>query len=154
LGRYYLDTSALVKLYVREPGTDTMLRLANGVPQDQMLILALAPLEFRSAVRRREREGDVTTREVDALLELFEEHLSRVFVRHPITDRTLEIASRVIDDHGLRAYDALQLAGCLALLVPGSVGKSPTFICADDALLRAADSEGLPVFNPISDKAV
>ena len=50
---YYLYTSALVKLYVREPGTERMLALAARSSENRLAVLALAQVELRSAVRRR-----------------------------------------------------------------------------------------------------
>jgi len=52
---YYLDTSALVKLYVQELGTDVVLSLTGDLEEDRLAILDLARVEFRAAVRRRER---------------------------------------------------------------------------------------------------
>ena len=69
----YLDTSALLKLYVREPGTETMLRLA-AAPQHRLAVSGLAPVEFRCAVRRRERAGDIPAPTALALLDRLERH--------------------------------------------------------------------------------
>ncbi len=49
---YYLETSALVKLYVREPGTDRMLRLASRTANHRLAVLALTQVEFRCAGRQ------------------------------------------------------------------------------------------------------
>ena len=46
-------------------------------------------------------------------------------------------------------YDALQLAGCL--LLHSKVGEQPTFVCADRQLIKAAEDEGLTVFDPTVD---
>ena len=61
---YYLETSALVKLYVRERGSERMLGLATGSEAHLFAILAVAQVEFHSAVRRRQRDssGMRTTR--------------------------------------------------------------------------------------------
>ena len=68
---YYLETSALVKLYVREPGTDRLLALAARSAENRLAILALAQIEFRSAVRRRERTGEIPSPIASQLLETF-----------------------------------------------------------------------------------
>ena len=39
---YYLETSALVKLYVREPGTERMLALAARSSENRLAVLALS----------------------------------------------------------------------------------------------------------------
>lgn len=144
---YYLDTSALVKLYIREPGTDRMLRLAGRPAGNQLAVLALAQVEFRSALRRRERMGDIDRLAATDLIELFTRHLDTKFVRRSVNDVVLETASGLVDRYPLRAYDAVQLAGCLALkTTTGDAG--PTFVCSDRQLLEAAESEGLPLLDP------
>lgn len=69
---YYLDTSALVKLYVRESGTERMLRLTTGSEAPQFAILSVARVELYSAVRRRERAGDLDGVLATELLNSFE----------------------------------------------------------------------------------
>lgn len=144
---YYLDTSALVKLYIREPGTDRMLQLAGRPAGHQLAVLALAQVEFRSALLRRERTGDIDRLTATDLIELFTRHLDTKFVRQSVNDAVLETASGLVDRYPLRAYDAVQLAGCLALkTTAGDAG--PTFVCSDQQLLDAAESEGLPLLDP------
>ena len=54
----YLDTSALVKLYVREPGTDeTRARLDDA---SMVATSRVAYPEARAALARRQREGGIT----------------------------------------------------------------------------------------------
>ena len=52
----YLDTSALVKLYVYESGTPQMLELASKA-DNQLTLSTLTQIEFHSAVRSRQRAG-------------------------------------------------------------------------------------------------
>jgi predicted nucleic acid-binding protein len=75
---YYLDTSALVKLYVREPGTEQVLRLASRAGDNHLAVLAIAQVEIRSALRRRERAGEIAGTFVIQLLERFQRHLEAV----------------------------------------------------------------------------
>jgi predicted nucleic acid-binding protein len=149
LALYYLETSALVKLYIRELGTERLLELAARANQNQLVILALARIEFRSAVRRRERNGEIATRIATQLLELFQRHVEARFRTQPINDFVLDIADRLVDRYGLRAFDAMQLAGFLAC--QNSAGTDvPTFVCADAELLSAATREGCITLDPCS----
>ncbi len=77
---YYLETSALVKLYVRESGTERVLALANRASENRLAILGLTQVEFRSAVRRRERNGEIPPLLATQLLETFKRHLETRFV--------------------------------------------------------------------------
>jgi predicted nucleic acid-binding protein len=144
----YLDTSALVKLYVQEQGTELMLRLAHPDANHQLAILSLARLEFRAAVRRRAKLGDFEPLVADSLLMSFAQHLATVFQVQPINDAVLEEASGLIDRHGIRAYDAIQLGGCLALRDTVRGELEVQFVCADHQLLSAATNEGVPTIEP------
>lgn len=146
---YYLETSALVKLYVRESGTERVLALANRTTENRLAILALTQVELRSAVRRRERNGEIPPLVATQLLEAFKRHLEQRFVSQMINDFVLDVASALVDRHALRAYDAVQLAGYVVLR--SSTGSDePVFVCSDHALLVAARQEGIPVLDPTS----
>lgn len=146
MGVYYLDTSALVKLYVREPGTEHMLRLADTDGGHAFALLGLARVEFRSAVRQRERSGDVAHDIADNLIDSMDGHLASFFLVQPLTDLVIQEAAALLDRHALRAYDAVQLAGCIMLRA--RLGRHPTFVCSDRQLVRAAEDEGMAVLDP------
>ncbi len=144
---YYLETSALVKLYIREPGTDRLLRLASKATDHRFALLALAQVEFHSAIRKRQRLGDIDESLATRVLGRFEQHLETKFVRQTVSNTVLDTATGLVDRYPLRAYDAVQLAGCLALKTT-SGGQEPVFVCADHQLLQAAESEGLQSLDP------
>jgi predicted nucleic acid-binding protein len=103
LGVFYLDTSALVKLYVREPGTEQMLRLADPAGGHTLALLGLTRVEFRSAVRQRERAGDlahdIAARLIDSLM------LRARLGRHATfvcSDRQL---AKAAEDEGMKVLD-------------------------------------------------
>lgn len=144
---YYVETSALVKLYVREPGTERLLQLANNAAENRLVVLAVSAIEVRSAVRRRERAGDIDPKMSALILDRLRQHLEARFLRQVLSDAVLDNAGEMIDRYALRAYDAIQLAGCLALQTVAGP-EVPIFVCADQQLLEAARSELLPVLDP------
>ncbi|HKS80394.1 MAG TPA: type II toxin-antitoxin system VapC family toxin [Candidatus Acidoferrales bacterium] len=144
---YYLETSALVKLYIIEPGTARLLRLAAENEENRLAILALSPIEVRSAIRRRERAGDIDSKSANLILDRLRRHAETRFLTQPMSQAILDGALEIIDRYALRAYDAIQVAGCLALKGPSSAG-APVFVCADRQLLDAARSELLAVLDP------
>jgi len=146
LALYYLDTSALVKLYVREAGTEQMLHLVANA-NHKFAILALAPVELRSAIRRRVRTGDIEPSVADELLHRFARHTESKFLRQLVNESVLEAALRLIDHYPLRAYDAVQLAGCL-ILRASTAAEAPVFVTADQEQSAAAEAEGLIAVNP------
>ncbi len=143
---YFLDTSALVKLYVQEPGTDRLLPLISDRPENRFAVLAIAAVEIRSAIRRRQRAGDIETEAATAILENVQSHLETRFIRQAVNETVIDSALEMIDRYTLRAYDAVQLAGCLVLCA--ITAELFTFICSDHQLLEAARSEQLRVFDP------
>jgi uncharacterized protein len=147
LALYYLETSALVKLYILEPGTDRLLRLASNMSENRLAVLAISLVEARSAIRRRERAGDIDPKTATLVLHRLRQHAEARFLRQALNDAVLDGAMEIIDRYALRAYDAIQLAGCLALKT--TVGlESPTFVCSDRQLIDAARSELLEVLDP------
>ncbi len=144
MAAYFLDTSALVKLYVREPGSNLLLELANS-PHNRLLISSLAAVEFTAAVHSAERSGRITISGGAELIASFRHDLSSRLIRRMITDSVLDNAVALTGYYPLRAYDAVQLATALAV---AESGESSVFVCSDINLLRAASAEGLSCVNP------
>jgi len=150
LALFYLETSALVKLYIREPGTETLLRLVRREHNHRFAILTVAEVEFRSAIRRRERSGDIERDVATDLIHRFVGHLESKFVRQPFNETVLQTACALIDSYPLRAYDAVQLAGCLVLRETAGT-DGPVFVCADMHLLEAANRLKVSTMNPAAE---
>jgi len=146
LALYFLDTSALVKLYVQEPGTDRLLPLVSNRPENRFAVLAIAVVEIRSAIRRRQRAGDIEGDLATAILDDVQRHLETRFMRQAVNQMVIDTALEMIDRYELRGYDAVQLAGCLVLCAV--VAEPFTFVCSDLRLLEAARSEQLRIFDP------
>jgi predicted nucleic acid-binding protein len=144
----FLDTSALVKLYVHEMGTERMLGLAHPDAENQLAIISLTRVEFRAAVRLRAKLGDIDAEAANNLVRDFGEHLANLYQVQPVNEMVIEEASGLIDRHALRAYDAVQLGACLALRATVGDEFETHFVCADDVLLEAARGEGVAVINP------
>jgi predicted nucleic acid-binding protein len=143
----YLDTSALVKLYVQEQGTEKMLALAHPDAGNRLVILSLSRIEFRAAVRRRAKLGDIDAKLADELISEFNEHVASVFQLQPVNEPVMDAAGAAIDQHYLRAYDAMQLGGYVALRTSLGEEVETVFVCADDNLLNAARNQGFPTVN-------
>ncbi|HEV2099215.1 MAG TPA: type II toxin-antitoxin system VapC family toxin [Stellaceae bacterium] len=143
---YFLDTSALVKLYVQETGTDRLLPLISDQPENRFAVLAISVVEVRSAIRRRQRAEDIDATIADAILKSVRSHMETRFIRQAVNDTVIDAALDLIDRYALRAYDAIQLAGCLVLCTIAA--EAFTFVCSDHRLLEAARSEQLKVLDP------
>jgi uncharacterized protein len=145
---YYLETSALVKLYVYEPGTELLVGLASDAGH-RFAILSLAQVEFRAAIRRRQRNGEIPDYAADELIDSFRRHSEGRFLTQSFSESMLDLALALVDSYTLKGYDAMQLAGYL-MLRSISGAEEPIFVCADKALLSAARNEGCPILDPTS----
>lgn len=140
----FLDTSALVKLYISEPGSQAMVRRLS----DQLV--ALSPLVYAEAhatFARRQRENLVTTAETQQLVDSFESDWQTA-LQIPVSEEVLALVPKLCDQHPLRGADALQLASALML---HHQGVEVLFATNDQRLLGAARTEGLEVFDPVGE---
>ena len=149
---YFLEATAFAKLFVREPGTDALIRLMESVEDNRKLIAASTPLEVYAALRRRERAGGITPEDTAAALEVLRLEAART-VQEPLNPAVLESARQLLDRTRLRWPDALQLA---AALVAREMfhGTEILFVSSSVQLLEAARAEGLQVINPALEREV
>ena len=141
----YFDTSALVKRYYEEPGTEAVDALIEG--DDTVVISSLSVVETVSAFRRKyNRTGISEPRVNDLLSAFFEEALTR-FVIVPMAESVLQLAFTLVLDGDLRTLDSLQLSTALGLDTDDELLR---FVTADAELAAAAEANGLPVSNPVS----
>ena len=68
------------------------------------------------------------------------------FIRQTVNETVIDTALEMIDRYTLRAYGAVQLAGCLVLCA--TAAEASMFVCSDHRLLEAARSEQLGVLAP------
>jgi len=134
----YLETSNLVKLYVREPGSDEVHKLTESA--EIVATSLLSYTEARAAFARTYREKRMPPGAYRSVKEALEEDWSRCFILIP-TAGTAKAAGDLAEKHGLRGFDALHLAAALDLR--SAAGSEITFSTADDRLKEAARKEGL-----------
>lgn len=149
---YFLEATAFAKLFVREPGTDTLIRLMETVEDNRKLIAASTPLEVYAALRRRERAGAISPQDANAALEVLRLEAART-VQEPLNPAVLESARQLLDRTTLRWPDAIQLAAALVAREMFQ-GTEIVFVSASPVLLEAARTEGLQVLNPAVEKEV
>lgn len=146
---YYFDSSSMVKLYVDEPGTETVIRLASVRSGNQISTSVLTRVEIRSALVRKLRRNEILSEDAEVAIGLLEEHWKSRFLRQPVSDMILDQACLLLLKHGLRAYDAVQLASCLSIQKSALANQSSvTFVCSDTLLSDAATAEGIVSIDP------
>jgi predicted nucleic acid-binding protein len=145
---YFLEATAFVRLFVREPGTDELIRLLETIEDNRKLISAATPLEVYAAIRRRERSGQVSPQSAAAALELLRVESARM-VQQPLNPGVLETARQLIDRTTLRWPEALQLGSALTAR-DMFLGTAITFVAVSPPLLDAAQAEGLETLDPVN----
>jgi len=127
----YLDSSALAKLYVPEPESDTLEAFLRG--RRDLMISELGITEMLSAVARRRREGILTAHQAleirDAVLADADSGSFHRLDMSPVVHREAERLLFNIESVALRALDALHVA--VALL------GSATHVVTYDVRMRA-----------------
>jgi predicted nucleic acid-binding protein len=129
----YLDTSALVKAYIDEPGTEQVLeqlRLADMAATHE-----IAYVEARAAYARLAREKQLTQSELDHVKAEFEKDWPR-YASIGSDAALLERAAEMAEAFSLRAYDSVHLAA--AEYLASGVNEAVRFLCYDRKLCQAA----------------
>ena len=135
----YLDSSALVKRYVAEPGSSAVQSAIVADPD--VTTCLLSRVEVPAALAAAARAGRIPN--LGRLLMAFRVHWSQLIVIG-IDPLLADTAAALAERHALRGYDAVQLAAALvAAQAAASVGSDLTFAVFDSALRRAAVAEGL-----------
>ncbi|MGR6966022.1 type II toxin-antitoxin system VapC family toxin [Geodermatophilus sp. URMC 61] len=136
----FADSSALVKLYADEPGHERIREVSH------LVVAQLARVEVASAIWRKQRLGELDAGAARILTAALEADWFGTDDEPPrfspvaTTVALLEEAAQMCAVHGLRAYDAVQLAsaaGARAAL-PGC----DTVAAFDRQLRSAAAAEG------------
>lgn len=136
----YVDTSALVKLYVEEPLSQ---ELSYAVDEAEAVATSLlAYTEAIAAFARARREVRLSPQEYRRVVDAFEEDWSR-YITVEVTDRLVKTAGHLAASRTLRGYDALHLASALTLRE--RVPSSMMFVAFDRALSVAAKRESLRI---------
>ena len=147
--RYFLDTSALAKLYRKELGSDLLDRIA-AEEDSHRFISRFTILEMESVLALKFRTGEIDEQSVTLVRRRLEADMgSRRLLVASVSDDHLRRARQLLIEHGhteaLRGPDALQLSVALGLK---RAGLASVFVAADQKLCRVAMIEGFTTLNP------
>lgn len=150
MSTYFLDSSALVKRYVTEPGSDWVRALSHPTTGNSLIITRITWVEVLSALARRQRAGDLASGDVQQAIQIFRYDLDMQYQVVELDVHLAEMAGSLITRHPLRAYDAVQLAAALRVQIELKRVQAPAlkFLVADNRLAVIAKAEGLQTNNP------
>ena len=145
---YFLDTSALAKLYHPEIGSERMESLVQA-PGTRLIISQLSLIEIQSVFATKVRTGVIDKATLDQLRGLFFSDLANGrFEVVLLARRHFQSAEALVRSHAvnyaLRTLDAMQLS--VALDLHGR-GAASDLVASDKNLCNVATLEGLTVIN-------
>ena len=141
--KFFVDTSALVKLFVEEDGVQPM-RHWMSTTDDEILVSVVTHAELLSALAGLCARNVLTQDELEALVARVYEVWKEMRVV-PVTSHLIKRSGEVALKTKLKGCDSFQLTSAAGAEVSLLVGS-------DRQMNKAAAMLGLPVWNPTSGK--
>lgn len=147
---FYLDTSAFVKRYKSEAGTEFVDKLYKGFEApDRAVTSFLGVLEFVATARRLLKAEEIDSEDFREMVATFVEEIREYYTLRPLDDEVVSAGIEKVVDHALKSADSIHLATALEMeKLLDEVGGTLVFIAADEELCEAANREGLKTINP------
>ena len=138
----YFDTSALIKNYIEETGSEAVSNLLNAA--DAVFVSELTLTECFSTLRRLLLEARITENTYASI----KDEIRRDFAYFTRIDtrEALPKCEKLIDVYPLKTLDSIQLASSLCVRT-----EIRYFVCCDKRLLAAAVKEQLSTINPYAE---
>jgi len=138
----YLDTSALIKLYIEEEGSELVREKVSNASLVATSKVAYA--EARAALARCMREGLLERNSYDEAVGYFNCDWPSFFIME-VTDMVIFKAGELVERYALRGFDAIHMASAVVLaqrVQEDSLGIG----CWDSRLFKSLVDYGFSVF--------
>ena len=142
----FFDTSALVKFFHEEEGSEVVTRLITS-QENEIWISELVRLEFMSALFRRFRNREINDKQLREAISGFNEEISFFNVellRQSVIKEAESLLKKYGKTQGLRTLDALYL-GAFSLIAE----EEWSFVAADETLCKVIQLIGFKAINPL-----
>jgi hypothetical protein len=136
--RIYLDTSALVKRYCEEEGSELINALFES--DNELITSSWTLAEAIAAIDRKVVKRQISAEERDFIIAVLLAEVAEHLTLLRFSDEFIDAIIARILAHHLSANDALHLVSC-------SMSQAPIFLTSDKALARAANEAGLRAFD-------
>jgi uncharacterized protein len=148
---YFFDTSALVKRYITEIGSNWVRSLTDPQSGNRIILARITWIEMLSAYSRLKRECTLDETDFNIALQAFEYDWNTQYQIVEFDKELAEQAGELVKKYPLRAYDSVQLASALKIyrIHIHSAHDLFVFVSSDDRLLTVAKSENMIVENPL-----
>jgi predicted nucleic acid-binding protein len=133
----YIDTSAYLKIFLKEKGSDKVRKL---VKENRLLVSAILTSECFSAFSRRRQGKEIDDKTFDRLVNRVKKDLPYLEIVR-LTDDVLRRTEEILLQSTVRTLDAVHIAS--ALLFQESTGIYLTFVTSDKKQAEFAHDKGL-----------
>ena len=144
----FLDTSALIKLYHQEKGTDKFSQHLGGISDELILTTSdITKIELHSVLLKKYRGKEISGKNLSSTFLLFEKDFLKfniIIVDHTIKNIVLQLLRDLGMKYSLRTLDSLQLASAV---FSNNYAKIDYFISSDKKLLNIGN-EFFQIINP------
>jgi predicted nucleic acid-binding protein len=152
----YVDSSVLVKRYIREIGTDALnLKMQRALRADVPVLTSLLTYaEIHATLARRLKEQLLRVAEYHAATKRFDSDWRTYLSRVDLLQVVLDLVPELVKKYPLKGADAIHLASAQWATYAVQTGKAtrPTsevvFATSDKQLAEAAKAEMFETFNP------
>lgn len=140
--QYFFDTSATVKIYHQEEGSEIVLPVY--LEDNTIIISEVSKVEFLSTIYKKFRNNEISLKALEALRERFLADSSDKFIVIPIVSSIIDSALDLYEKYGnsnhLFSLDAVQIAAFTAVSDIDTI-----FACADKRLTSFVKNLAYPV---------
>lgn len=150
---FYYDASALVKRYLLEIGSNRVNFLFANVPLEYFRCSAIGAAEVLSICIRKRNDKRITQHDFNhavANLNLEVIDTTSDFKTFSTPNSLIWASLNLMETHSINSVDAMVLRSALdvAIELRYVSGDNLVLVASDQRLLKAANNEGLLVFNP------
>jgi len=138
----YFDTSALIKKYIFEAGSEQVDELMNKA--DRVFVSEITEIESYSTFKRLSVEKAINENEYDILKNEFEFD-NQYFDHVGFDENIINTAKSLIEKYQLKTLDSIQLGSALILKE-----EIDYFVACDEKLIASGKKEGLRIINPVA----
>jgi len=145
---FYFDTSAIVKRYHKELGSEVLDKIFEA-KEHGFALSFWTILEFTVVFSARMRRKTLSRHAFNTVISRFLKDVLDMFAVTSVTDELIASATPLAIKHNLPSADCLQLASALNLKKALEAAEEKlVLICSDKDLCKAAEKEGTEFINP------
>src|SRR6266436_2218073 len=115
MAMYFLDSSAIVKRYFREPGHEWIEALHDPAQGHGLYIAQAALVEVVASICRKARDQNMPLEERDTIIDDFRQDVQDIYSTWLVNNALYTAAGDLSRSHQLQAYDVIQLPCALAV---------------------------------------